>query len=88
MSKIQSNKQMWGADFPAGGEWDAGVTLPGFQPSGRWTVRREAEYFAVVFHNFQPTQDVLLKTFPLNETGEVEAKTYACQARDQGQNTP
>ena len=35
MSKIQSHKQMWGADFPAGGEWDAGVTLPGFQPSGR-----------------------------------------------------
>jgi hypothetical protein len=51
-------------------------------------VRRETERFTVVFHTFQPTQDVLLKTFPPDEVGEVAAKTFACQARDQGQITP
>ena len=88
MSKIQSHKQIWGTDFPVGGEWDAGVTHPGSHPAGRWTVHREAERFTVVFHTFQPTQDVLLKTFPPGEVGEVAAKTFALQARDQGQFTP
>jgi hypothetical protein len=88
MSKIQSHKQIWGTDFPAGVEWDAGVTIPGFHPAGRWTVRREAEGFAVVFHTFQPAQDVLLRTFPPDEAGEVAAKTFACLARDNGQISP
>lgn len=42
MSDIKSNRELWGVDFPVGGEWDAGYTAPAVQAGkqGRWTVRR------------------------------------------------
>ena len=54
MSGVKSNRQIWGKDFPIGGEWDAGATPPLLPtcPSGRWTVRRGTENFIVIFHRF------------------------------------
>jgi len=50
MAEIKSNRQLWGIDFPIGGEWDAGVTQ--ITPRGRWTMRRDPDHFFVVFHAF------------------------------------
>ena len=84
MSGVMSNCQLWGKEFPAGGEWDAGVTPPSHPPgqSGRWTVRREPERFVVVFHSFDNGKETLLDTFPPTEQGEIDAKTCALSARD------
>ena len=83
---IQSNRQIWGIDFPVGGQWDAGVTLPicAAEKAGRWTVKREAGAFKVVFIHFASKEEELLNTFPDSEQGEIEAKTFAlaaCQTR-------
>jgi hypothetical protein len=83
MSEIRSNRELWGVDFPIGGEWDAGLTAAHTpaEKAGRWTVRRESECFAVYFHYFQSGQDDLLQTFPPTETGEVAAKISALASR-------
>ena len=82
MSGVKSNRQIWGKDFPIGGEWDAGVTPPLLpaQPSGRWTMRRETENFIVIFHCFTDGKETLLETFPATEQGEIDAKNYAITA--------
>lgn len=84
MSEIKSNRQIWGKDFPIGGEWDAGATprLWPTYPAGRWTVRREADCFVVVFHHFVDGKEALLGEFPPTEQGELDAKTCALAARD------
>ena len=81
---IQSNRQLWGVEFPVNGEWDAGVTPLHFQPpkSGRWTVRREANHFVVLFHRFDNGMETVLATFPPTEEGEINAKSCALAARD------
>lgn len=90
MPPIQSNRQLWGRDFPTHGEWDAGYTPPQTPAhlSGRWSVRREAERFIVFFHRFQDGADVLLAEFPPDEAGEIEAKTCARLAHQTHQTTP
>ena len=82
MSSLKSNRQIWGLDFPIGGEWDAGATPPHLPPeqAGRWTVRREAERFIVVFHCFGNGQETLLESFPPTGQGELDAKTCALAA--------
>jgi len=82
MSSIKSCRQLWGKDFPVGGEWDAGVTPPLVPtiPAGRWTVRREPERFTVVFHAFSDGQETLLDIFPPTEQGEMDAKACALAA--------
>ena len=90
MPNIQTNKQLWGKDFPIGAEWDAGYT-PLHKPpeqSGRWTVKREETRFVVVFFHFQDGQEILLAEYPPDEVGEIEAKTCALHARDTNQITP
>jgi hypothetical protein len=84
MPEIKSHRQIWGRDFPLGGEWDAGVTPPLIPtvPAGRWTVRREPERFIVIFHSFSDGQETLLETFPSTEKGELDAKACALSARD------
>jgi hypothetical protein len=84
MPGIRTNRQLWGCDFPVGGEWDAGSTLPHIRPeqAGRWTVHREAERFIVVFHSFHNGQETLLEAFAPTEQGELNAKTCALAARD------
>lgn len=84
MPEIKSNRQLWGRDFPLGGEWDAGVTPPLLPkiPAGRWTVRRETERFVVVFHRFADGEETVLDTFSPTEQGEVDAKTCAIAWRD------
>jgi hypothetical protein len=84
MNEVKSNRQIWGKDYPIGGEWDAGATPPLLTtiPGGRWTVRRESEHFIVVFHRFSDGEETLLETFPPTEQGEVDAKTFAITARD------
>ena len=90
MTVIKTNKELWGKDFPTGGEWDAGNTPPHtpHDKSGRWTVRREETRFIVVFHRFQDRQEILLDEFPPNEQGEIEAKTCAMHMRNIHQITP
>ena len=90
MDEVKSNRQIWGKDFPIGGEWDAGATPPMLTttPAGRWTVRREAERFIVVFHRFSDGVETLLDAFPATEQGEVDAKTFAITARDNLQILP
>jgi hypothetical protein len=84
MSEIKSNRQIWGKDFPIGGEWDAGATPPLWPtyPAGRWTVRREEGRFIVVFHRFADKSETLLGDFPPTEQGELNAKACALAARD------
>jgi hypothetical protein len=84
MSGVKSNRQLWGKDFPIGGEWDAGATPPHLplDQAGRWTVHREAERFIVIFHFFDDRKETLLETFPPNEQGEVDAKSCALAARE------
>jgi hypothetical protein len=86
MSMVKSNREIWGVDFPLNGEWDAGVTAPHTpgEKAGRWTVRREADRFAVYFHAFQSGAEALLKEFPPNEQGEVDAKVFALASRTNG----
>ena len=90
MPDIQSNRQLWGRDFPLGGEWDAGYTPPHtpLEQSGRWTVKREETRFVVVFHRFQDGREILLAERPPDEAGEIEAKTCATNARDTQQFIP
>ena len=90
MRPIQTNRQLWGTDFPIGGEWDAGLTPPHnpAEKSGRWTVRREETRFAVFFHRFQDCSDTLLAEYPPTEQGEINAKTCAISARQNNQITP
>ena len=84
MPEIKTHRQIWGWDFPIGGEWDAGATPPIWPtyPAGRWTVRREEKHFIVVFHRFADGEDVLLETFPPTEQGELDAKACALAARE------
>lgn len=90
MRPIQTNKELWGKDFPTGGEWDAGVTPPHTptDKSGRWTVRREETRFAVYFHHFHDHSETLLAQYPVTEQGEIDAKTCAVAARQNNQITP
>ena len=82
MSRLKSNRQLWGKDFPVGGEWDAGATPPHMPPeqSGRWTIRREPDRFLVYFHKFDTGKDILLDTFLPTEVGELDAKSFALGA--------
>jgi hypothetical protein len=84
MPGIKSSRQIWGRDFVVGSEWDAGSTPPHLHPeqAGRWTVRREAECFTVVFHSFHTGQETLLDAFAPSEQGELDAKACALAARD------
>ncbi len=90
MRPIQTNKELWGKDFPINGEWDAGLTPPHTPPgkSGRWTVKREETRFVVFFHYFQNHSDTLLAEYPATEQGEIDAKTCAVAARQNNQTTP
>jgi hypothetical protein len=84
MQTVKSSRQIWGRDMQIGAEWDAGVTPPLLPtcPAGRWTVRREAERFTVVFHRFIGGEETILDAFPPTEDGEIAAKTFALTARD------
>ncbi len=90
MTVIQTNKQLWGKDFPIGGEWDAGNTPPHtpHDKSARWTVRREQTRFVVVFHRFHDHQESILDEFPPVDEGEIEAKTCAVHMRNIHQTIP
>ncbi len=90
MTQIQTNKELWGKEFPIGGEWDAGLTPPHTptDKSGRWTVRREETRFVVLFHRFQDRSDTLLAEHPPTEQGEIDAKTCAVAARQNNQIAP
>ena len=81
---VKSNRQIWGTDFPIGGEWDAGCSQ-----QGRWTVRLEAcplypdgKLFSVVYQVFADRSEVVLGQFPATEQGEIDAKTFALAALD------
>ena len=84
MSSLKSHRQIWGKDFPIGGEWDAGVTPPQVTPadSGRWTVRREVDCFVVFFRRFATGEETLLESFPSTEQGELDAKACAITAHE------
>lgn len=90
MTNIKTNRELWGQDFPIGGEWDAGLTPPHTpaEKSGRWTVRREETRFVVVFHRLHNRSDTLLAEYPAKEQGEIEAKTCAVAAHQNNQTTP
>ena len=90
MRAIQTNKELWGKDFPINGEWDAGLTPPHTPPgkSGRWTVRRTEQRFIVVFAYFNIKRETLLAVFPPTEQGEIDAKTCAVAARQNNQIPP
>ncbi len=81
---VKSNRQIWGTDFPIGGEWDAGCNQ-----EGHWTVRLEAcrlypdgKLFSVVYRVFADHGETVLGQFPATERGEIDAKTFALAALD------
>ncbi len=90
MRPIQTNQEIWGTDFPIGGEWDSGLTPPHTpaEKSGRWTVKREETRFVVIFHRFHDHQETLLKQYPATEQGEIDAKICAISVRQTNQTTP
>lgn len=79
MPEMKSHRELWGAEFPIDGEWDAKSTKPGTRPelAGRWTVKREAARFIVVFHPSQGGKDHILAEYPPTEQGEIAAKLFA-----------
>jgi len=79
---VKSHKEIFGTDFPVGGEWDAGVTPPGYHRKGKWTVVREPNQFTVVFLSLGRGKDYILESFPDTEQGEIEAKEYALSLVD------
>ena len=82
ITTMKTNKQLWGEDFPVGGEWDAGSTPPhtAVGKSGRWTVHRAQQSFTVVFHYTNIKRETLLAVYPPTEQGEIDAKTFAVHA--------
>ncbi len=79
MTDMKSHEDLWGVEFPVGGEWDAKVTRPATRPekAGRWIVKREQTRFIVVFHRFQDGQDKILAEYPPTVQGEIAAKLFA-----------
>ena len=79
MSEMKSHRELWGSEFPVGSEWDAKATNPTTRPdeAGRWSVKREAKRFVVVFHRFQDGKDNILAEYPPTEQGEIAAKLFA-----------
>ena len=79
MSELKSHRELWGTEFPIGGEWDAKATSPATRPeeAGRWSVKREQTRFSVVFHRLQDGQDKILAEYPPTEQGEIAAKLFA-----------
>ena len=79
---IKSNLQIWGVDFEIGTQWDAGSTPSHVarEKSGRWIVKCEPERVVVSFIHTIGGKEDLLNTFPSNEQGEIEAKTFALVA--------
>jgi len=76
--EVSTSRDIWGKDFPIGGEWDAGLgpERPG-SPRGRWTVSRTEGAFVLVFHRIPAGVEETLATFLPTQYGEVQAKTYA-----------
>ena len=73
LDKITSHKEVFGVDFPDGGEWDAGYSY-----GGRWTVKRVEDCFTIYFYDFYTCEAELWEeTFPLTEEGELAAKKLA-----------
>lgn len=58
-------------------EYDIGYTPLGYHPSGRWTVIREPDRYAVVFYAFKEKKLKELASYPATEHGMEEAKKYA-----------
>ncbi len=77
--EIRTHREIWGTDFPLGGEWDAGLAPFHWPPDrrGRWTVRRTETGFEVFFRSFILQRDEVLATFPPTEEGERQAKAFA-----------
>lgn len=76
---IKTHREVFGTDFPRGGEWDAGV-IHCANLAGRWTVRCQEENgtFEVFFYNFMLEEErVLAPPFPPTEEGEIAAKSCA-----------
>lgn len=78
MSEVKTHREIWGTEFPVGGEWDAGYTPPrrGVR-QGRWTARRTEARWEVVFHPFDGGPEETLATFPPTDQGEIQAKRLA-----------
>lgn len=75
--EIRTHREIWGTEFPIGGEWDAGYAPPrrGVR-QGRWTARRTETGWEVIFHAFGGPEEVLA-AFPPTEEGERQAKAFA-----------
>ena len=80
MIEIKTDQEIWGRPFPIGGEWDAGYTpIRAGVVQGRFTARRTAEGWEVVFHPLDGEPEQLLGAFPPTEEGELLAKRLAVE---------
>lgn len=83
---IKSHLEVFGTDFPRGGEWDAGV-IHRADLAGRWTMRCREEdgTFLVFFYNYMLGKEkILAPPFPATEEGEVSAKLHARECLKRG----
>ena len=95
--EVKTHQELHGQEAPVGYEADMGLTPPGDKAPGRWTVRRDAEHWVVLFHSFLdapqmgfdrngfspgPGPDYIIATFLPTEEGERAAKTMALKLVD------
>lgn len=78
LPEIKTHRELHGKDPEIGYEWDAGNTPPGDKSPGRWTVKRTAENWMVLFRSFLSAEaEYVIQTFPPTESGERAAKGMA-----------
>jgi hypothetical protein len=81
MEQVKIARELGLGEPTIGYEWEAGGTPPGDSAPGRWTAKKRARDWAVLFHSDRGAEYVIY-TFPLTEEGERAARTMALKLVD------
>jgi hypothetical protein len=81
MEQVKTARELGLGEPKLGYEWEAGGTPLGDSVPGRWTVKKRARDWAILFHSDKGAT-YIIHTFPLTEEGERAAKTMALKLVD------
>ena len=81
MEQVKTARELGLEEPKVGYEWGAGDTPPGDSAPGQWTVKRDKNRWAILFHASSGATYVI-HTFPPTEEGERAAKTMALRLVD------
>ena len=76
MEQVKTARELGLGEPQRGYEWEAGGTPPEDSAPGRWTVKKRARDWAVLFYSDKGAQYVI-HTFSPTEEGERAARTMA-----------